>query len=138
MKKKSLLGLAAWTMCAVGVQADDVMLLHTYNNETQRIVVDNIANIRHSQGQVIISLHEGDEVTLPIQEVKSITFQSLSTAIEQLSSSQANVPFRIYNLKGELLQEGTTDAEGKVSLTDELHGVFVVKILNTSKILNIK
>ena len=72
MKKKSFLGLAAWTMCAVGVQADDVMLLHTYNNETQRIVVDNIANIRHSQGQVIISLHEGDEVTLPIQEVKSI------------------------------------------------------------------
>ncbi|MBP5346302.1 MAG: hypothetical protein J6Y99_08815 [Bacteroidales bacterium] len=135
MKKKSLLGLVACTLFVIQAQADDVMLLHTYSNETQSIVVDNIANIRHSQGQVIISLNTGDEVTLSIQEVKAITFQSLSSDISQLSVSQAKTTFRIYNMKGVLVQEGVTDASGHVTLPDNLHGIFVIQVGQNAQIV---
>lgn len=126
--KKRVLGVAVlWLLC-IGANAEDVLLIHDYSNDSQRIAVSEVTSIRYDQGQMIIALNNGEEVTVPIQEVKSITFESLSSAIQNLSNKQANVTFRVYDLKGNLLQEGVTDADGKTALSDDLHGIFVVQV----------
>lgn len=126
--KKRVLGVAVlWLLC-IGANAEDVLLIHDYSNDSQRFAVSEVTSIRYEQGQMIIALNNGEEVTMPIQEVKSITFESLSSAIQNLSNKQANVSFRVYDLKGNLLQEGMTDAEGKTTLSDDLHGIFVVQV----------
>lgn len=126
--KKRVLGVAVlWLLC-IGANAEDVLLIHDYSNDSQRIAVSEVTSIRYEQGQMIIALNNGEEVTMPIQEVKSITFESLSSAIQHLSAKQANVAFRVYDLKGNLLQEGVTDADGKTTLADDLHGIFVVQV----------
>lgn len=126
--KKRVLGVAVlWLLC-IGANAEDVLLIHDYSNDSQRIAVSEVTSIRYEQGQMIIALNNGEEVAVSIEEVKSITFESLSSAIQNLSSKQANVAFRVYDLKGNLLQEGVTDADGKTALADDLHGIFVVQV----------
>ncbi len=126
--KKRVLGVAVlWLLC-IGANAEDVLLIHDYSNDSQRIAVSEVTSIRYEQGQMIIALNNGEEVTMSIQEVKSITFESLSSAIQNLSNKQANVTFRVYDLKGNLLQEGETDADDKTTLADDLHGIFVVQV----------
>ena len=126
--KKKVLGVAVlWLLC-IGANAEDVLLIHNYSNDSQRFAVSEVTSIRYEQGQMIVALNNGEEVTMSIQEVKSITFESLSSAIQNLSNKQANVSFRVYDLKGTLLQEGVTDADGKTTLADDLHGIFVVQV----------
>ena len=128
MMKKRILGVAALLLLCFGAYAEEVLLIHHNDNDSQRIAVSQVTAIRYNQGQMIIALNNGEEVAVSIEEVKSITFESLSSTIQNLSSKQANVAFRVYDLKGNLLQEGVTDDDGKATLSDDLHGIFVVQV----------
>lgn len=127
-------GMATFTIA----KADVTMSLTQNDQSTQQYAVSDIASISYADGTMNITLLSGEQVAVPVAQVKEITFTGLSTAIQSLSQQKAGIHFAVYDINGTLLYEGVTETDGNVTLPTELTGVCVVRVGNKSRKVVIK
>ncbi len=127
-------GMATFTIA----KADVTMSLTQNDQSTQQYAVSDIDSISYSDGTMYITLQSGEKVGVQVAQVKVITFDGLSTAIQSLSEQKAGIHFTVYDINGTLLYEGVTETDGNVTLPTELTGVCVVRVGNESRKVVIK
>lgn len=131
--KSKILWIIVFLSGAMSATAQETMTLSTINDETKQWSVSNIAHIKYLQGAMVITFVNGDCLSLPISEVKSVTFNGLTAALQSICEGQSYVRYEVYDLKGQLVQSGQADAEGQVTLGENLKGVYIIKVGKTTR-----
>lgn len=109
------------------------MITKTNDEVAHKMVISNISSISYNGELMVISHKDGNEYTFNINEVESITFNSVETAIRSIYQNKGEEPFSIFDINGKEILSGITDAEGKINYKLDLRGVYVVKTGDSSK-----
>ena len=126
--KRICLYILISVMGIVEASAEHVMTVNARNQQAQQLAVDEIVSIRYSDGNMIVTLKEGNTVTWPLTDVEIVTFSSMTAAINTLSEGQGTVPYAIYSLDGRLLERGATDDADKVANRISEPGNYVINV----------
>lgn len=140
MTKKGLTGLTLLMMAVSGLHADDTtgMWLNRTDNTQQCIDLGTIKKINFKDGSMVMLFENGETITVNVSEISTITFGSVPTAIAQMCDGKAGATYRIYDLKGEMVCEGKTSADGKATIGKELSGTYIIQVGNQCKTIVVK
>lgn len=120
-------------------QEAKAMVMKSTDEVEHSFVTNNIRSIRYEGEQMIITHKNDQEYLFRIDEIKSITFTSVVTAIESISKGTGNLPFSIFDINGTKILSGTTDSNGKIDTKINLSGVYLIKVGDkTQKIIILK
>ena len=135
--KKNLLLLWAISMPWLSAYADDVpaMLVQQRDGATQEVSIDKVRSIKFDGGQMLILHRDNSVLSLALDDIEQITFSSVATAIEALTSD-ASGTVTITNLAGEVIYQGSSkdDAHFPASLS----GTYIITLDGQSHKVNIK
>ena len=109
------------------------MTTKTTDEAAHKMAISNIRSISYNGNMMVISHKDGNESSFNINEVKSITFNSIETSIQSICQRKGEEPYSIYDINGVEIQSGITNMEGGIDNKLNLHGVFVVKVGDTTK-----
>lgn len=109
------------------------MTTNTIDETAHKMVISNIRSITYNGDLMVVSHKDGNVYNFNINEVKSITFNSIETALQSIYQSKGEEPYTIYDINGVEIQSGTTNMEGEIDRKLNLHGVFVIKTGENSK-----
>ncbi len=109
------------------------MTTNTIDETAHKMVISNIRSITYNGDLMVVSHKDGKVYNFNINEVKSITFNSIETALQSIYQSKGEEPYTIYDINGVEIQSGTTNMEGEIDRKLNLHGVFVIKTGENSK-----
>ena len=131
--KSKILWIVMLLCGVISATAQETMILNTTNDDSKQWSVSNIAHIKYLQGAMVITFVNGDCLSMPISEVRSVTFNGLTAALQSICEGQSDVRYEVYDLKGHLVQSGLTDADGQVSLGANLKSVYIIKVGKSSR-----
>lgn len=136
-----LLIVASLLLLSIKSQAQEAkaLVMKSADEVEQNFVTNNIRSISYEGEQMIITLRNDEKYAFAINEVKSMTFSSVVTAIESIIQGSGAVPFSIFDINGTKILSGMTDSYGKIDAKINLGGVYVIKVgEKTQKIVVLK
>ncbi len=104
------------------------MVMKSTDEVEHSFVTNNIRSIQYEGEQMIITHKNDQKYQFRIDEIKSITFTSVVTAIESISQGSASLPFSIFDINGTKIVSGMTDNNGKINTKINLNGVYIIKV----------
>ena len=139
MTTKNIL-MASMFLSSLHICADDgkAMVLKSTNEATQSYAVSNISSVKYEDGVMILTLKNGNVQKLNVEDIKSMTFDSVATAIETLNADGGAIAFSVYDESGKEVASGMTGEDGKVDMPVNLRGVYVIKVGNVTKKIVVK
>lgn len=114
-------------------QEAKAMVMKSTDDVEHNFVTNNILSIRYEGEQMIITHKNNETFSFNINEIKSITFTSVTTAIESTCGDAGTMPYSIFDISGTKILSGTTDCNGKINTQINLNGVYIIKVGDKTK-----
>lgn len=120
--KKFVLCVGMMLVTAVSFADDEKGLVIDTNAGKQEIVLNNILSIKYQDETMVINLRNGEQATIAIDDVKTITFAMVSpTALREIVGSNAKT-ITITDVQGRQVWKGKMGDE-----MPNLRGLYVVE-----------
>jgi len=107
--------IAHISVCAI---ADELpgMVIQTNDGKSTSVDITSIRSIKYKDGVMLINKKDNNLQSVNVDDVSSITFGSITTAIESINGDKADSPIIVSDLTGKVVYKGTSKDASSLNL----------------------
>ena len=124
-KKRTTLFLAAMSMalCAMADKYEQGMTITKTDGSSISVEIAAMRSIKFEDGTMVINKKDGGQQKVSVDEVETISFGSVATAITAITADNGNTAITITDLSGKVVFKGNAN---EYDAKDALHGVYII------------